>query len=112
MVGKSTHLHICKFAITNIREKPENFFYCSTRALTLVSAITLQTKVPLQKFPFLFIFIILWLEAGGIRSCPFFLHGLARANNPAVLFIYYDFADKLLSHSKLSADGYSISEID
>ena len=41
-----------------IQEKPVNFFYCSTRASTLVSAITLLTQVPLQKFPFLFIFII------------------------------------------------------
>ena len=47
-----------KFAITNIREKPVNFFYCSTRASTLFSAITLLTQSPLQKFPFLFIFII------------------------------------------------------
>ena len=50
-----------KFAITDIREKPVNFFYCSSRASTLVSAITLLTQVPLQKFPFLFIFTIPWL---------------------------------------------------
>ena len=47
-----------KFAVTDMREKPVNFFYCSTRASTLVSAITLQTLVPLQKFSFLFIIII------------------------------------------------------
>ena len=47
-----------KFAITDIREKPVNFFYCSTRASTLVSATILLTQVPLQKFPFLFISII------------------------------------------------------
>ena len=32
-----------KFAITDIREKPANFFYYSTRALTLVSATILLT---------------------------------------------------------------------
>ena len=41
-----------------MREKPVNFFYCSTRASTLVYAIILLTQVPLQKFLFLFIFII------------------------------------------------------
>ena len=49
-----------KFAITNIRENPVNFFYCSTRSSTLFSAKILQTQVPLQKFPFLFIFIVPW----------------------------------------------------
>ena len=34
------------------------FFCLSTRASTLVSAITLLTQVPLQKFPFLFISMI------------------------------------------------------
>ena len=47
-----------KLAITDIREKPVNFFCCLTQASTLVSAITLLTQVPLQKFPFLFIIII------------------------------------------------------
>ena len=47
-----------KFVITDIREKPVSFFHCSTRAPTLVSAIILLTQVPLQKFRFLFIFII------------------------------------------------------
>ena len=56
------HLKHSKFAITNIREKPVNFFYCSTRASTLVSAIYLKTQVPLQKFSFLFIIIISWLN--------------------------------------------------
>ena len=85
-----------KFAVTNIPEKPVNFFYCSTRALTLVSAIILLTQVPLQKFPFLFISIIpcchqplscveLWLYnyAINIHVCSFrakqraqsFMHG-------------------------------------
>ena len=49
-----------KFAITDMREKPVKFFYCSTQASTLVSAIILQTQVLLQKFPFLFIIIFLW----------------------------------------------------
>ena len=57
------------FAITNIREKPANFFYCSTPASTLVSAIILQTQVPLQKFPFLFIIIIPWLKLSGKCFC-------------------------------------------
>ena len=47
-----------KFAITDIREKPVNFFCCSTRTSTLVSAMTLLTQVPVQKFAFLFISII------------------------------------------------------
>ena len=47
-----------KFAITDIREKPVDFFYCSTRASALASTIILQTQVPSQKFPILFIYII------------------------------------------------------
>ena len=47
-----------KFAITDIREKPVNFFYCSAWASTLASATILLTQVPLQQFPFLFISII------------------------------------------------------
>ena len=63
-----------KLAITNIREKPGNFFYCSTRALTLVvSAIILLIEVPLQKFPFLFIFIIPWSKYLNYRSCGILL---------------------------------------
>ena len=65
MVGNSTHLQVIpqhpkhsKFAITDIREKAENFFYCLTRASNLVSAIILLTQVPLQKFPFLFLILI------------------------------------------------------
>ena len=67
MLGKSTNLAVIpaakhpkhsKFAITDIREKPVKFFYCPTRASTLVSAIILLTQVLLQKFPFLFIIII------------------------------------------------------
>ena len=67
MLGKSTHLQVIpvakhpkhsKFAITDIRVKPVNFFYCSTRASTLVSAIILLTQVSLQKFPLLYISII------------------------------------------------------
>ena len=52
------HSKLGKFAITNIREKPGNFFDCATQASTLFSAIIFQTQVPLQKFPFLFISII------------------------------------------------------
>ena len=52
------HPNHSKFAITDMREKPANLFSCSTRASTLVSAITLLTQVPVQKFPFLFMFII------------------------------------------------------
>ena len=68
MVGKSTHLHvisqqstqnIANFSITDILEKTCELFYCSTRTSTLVSAIILLTQVTLQKFPFLFISIIL-----------------------------------------------------
>ena len=39
------HQKHSKFAITDIREKPVNFFYCSTRALTLASATILLTQV-------------------------------------------------------------------
>ena len=52
------HTKHSKFAITDIREKPVNFCYCSTRASTLVSAIILPIQVPLEKFPFLFIITI------------------------------------------------------
>ena len=38
-----------KFAIIDTREKPVNFFYCSTRALTLVSARILLTQVSFAK---------------------------------------------------------------
>ena len=48
------HVKHSNFAIT----EPVNFFYCSTQAPTLVSAIILQTQIHSQKFPFLFIFII------------------------------------------------------
>ena len=59
-----------KFAITDIRKKPVNCFYCSTRASTLVPAIILLTQVPLQKFPFLFISIIPCLHSTYIfRVC-------------------------------------------
>ena len=64
-----------KFAITDIREKPVHFFYCSTRASTLVSAITLLTQVNLQKFPFLFIFIIPWFNCSTTFMVTFFISG-------------------------------------
>ena len=63
------HSKHSKFAITDIREKPVNFFYCSTRASTLVSAITLLTQVPLQKFPFLFIIEIPWIDKAKSSIC-------------------------------------------
>ena len=105
MVGKSTyfagypavkHPKYSKFAITDIREKPVNFFYCLTRASTLISTTILKIQVPLQKFPSLFISIIpcchqplscveLWLYnyAINIHVCSFrakqraqsFMHG-------------------------------------
>ena len=52
-----------KFVVTDIREKPVNFFYGLTPASTLVSAIILLTQVPVQKFPFLFISTIPWFNA-------------------------------------------------
>ena len=76
MVGKSArypaakHPKHSKFAITDIREKPVNFFCCSTRAPTLVFAITLLTQVPVQKFPFLFISIIPCLETSEPTAPP------------------------------------------
>ena len=47
-----------RYAITNMREKPVDFFCCSTRASILVFTITLLTQVSVQKFLFLFISII------------------------------------------------------
>ena len=52
MVGKSTHLQVItqqsaqkrnKFTITDMREKPEDFFYCTTRASVFNPAIILPT---------------------------------------------------------------------
>ena len=77
------HLKYSKFAITDIREKLVNFFYCSTRASTLVSATILLTQVPLQKFPFLFIIIILCLDT------------LFREDNSECLTIHFATAEKL-----------------
>ena len=78
MGGKSKHLQVIpqqstqnsKFAITDIREKPTILFYCSTRASTSVSAITLLTQDPLQKFPFLFIIIIPCYIQNKFRELP------------------------------------------
>ena len=52
---------ICHYKHTG---KTSELFHCLTRAPTLVCAITLLTQVPLQKFPFLFIFIIPCLDQG------------------------------------------------
>ena len=43
-----------KLAVTNVREKPVNFFNETARASTLTPAIILQTWLLLQKFPFLY----------------------------------------------------------
>ena len=43
-----------QIAVTDMREKPVNFFNGTPQALTLAPAITLLTWVPLQKFPSLF----------------------------------------------------------
>ena len=68
-LGKCTHLQVIVQQITQntanlplqtYGKKPVNSLYCSTRVSTLVSAIVLQTQVPLQMFPFLFIIIIPW----------------------------------------------------
>ena len=55
------------YFFTNIREKPVNLFYCSTQASTLVSAVSLLTQVPLQKFLFLLIIISPWTDQGIIN---------------------------------------------
>ena len=64
MVRKSTHLQVIpqqstekgrKFATTDVREKPVDFFCCATWALTLSPAIILSTQAPLQKFPFMLV---------------------------------------------------------
>ena len=82
MVGNSTRLQVipqqstqntANFPITDIREKPVNFFHCSTRVPTLVSAITLLTQVPWKKFPFLFIIIIPWKSVHRFESCKLLL---------------------------------------
>ena len=60
IIEKSTRLQVIpqqSTQNTEIREKPVNFFSCSTRASPLASAVTLLTQVPLQKFPFLYLFI-------------------------------------------------------
>ena len=68
MLGKSTHLQVipqqstqntANLPLQTCKKTSEHFFYCSTRASALVSAIILSTQVPLQKFPILFIIIIL-----------------------------------------------------
>ena len=45
-----------QIAVTDTREKPVDFFYGIAQVLALASAITLLTRVPLQKFPLLFNF--------------------------------------------------------
>ena len=56
---------LSKFAITDMRQKTVDFFYCTARASTLVPAIILLIEAPLQKFPF----IIPWLYVWAFQSC-------------------------------------------
>ena len=42
-----------KFMVTDIREKPVEFFYDTARVSTLAPEIILLTEVSLQKFPFM-----------------------------------------------------------
>ena len=95
MVRKSTRLQVSpqpakhpkhsKFAIIDIREKPVNVFYCSTLASTLVSAITLLTQVPVQKFPFLFIFIIPCIMLSIQQSTWFHQYNIQNASRKQLL---------------------------
>ena len=48
------HQKHSKFAITDMQEKAMDFIYCTTQTLTLTLAVILLTRVPLQKFQFLF----------------------------------------------------------
>ena len=62
MLGKSTHLQVIpqqstqndQLAVTDLREKPVDFFNDTARAAALAFAISLATWVPLRKFPFLY----------------------------------------------------------
>ena len=49
-----------KLAVTDIRQKPVDFFNNTTRAPTLALAIIFKTQVSLQKFPFLVTYTISW----------------------------------------------------
>ena len=49
-----------KLAVTDIRQKPVDFFNNTTRAPTLALEIIFKTQVPLQKFPFLVRHTIPW----------------------------------------------------
>ena len=50
-----------QLAVTDIREKPVDFFNNTARASTLALAIIFKIQVPLQKFPFLLRYTIPWL---------------------------------------------------
>ena len=72
MVGKSARLAVipqqstqntANLLLQTYEKNQWTFFCCSTRASTLVFAITLLTQVPVQKFPFLFISLIPWLNS-------------------------------------------------
>ena len=69
ILGKSAHLQIipqqstqntANLLLQTYEKNQWTFFCCSTRASTLVFAITLLTQVLVQKFLFLFISIIPW----------------------------------------------------
>ena len=81
-----------KFAIRDMREKPVNLFYCSTRASILVFAITLPTQVPLQKFPFLFLFIIPCINTNAFVSIyhPYYVCELNITVTEAVITGLYE----------------------
>ena len=53
MLSRSKAPKIQQVAVTDMHEKPMDFFYGTARALTLASAIILLTWIPLQQFPFL-----------------------------------------------------------
>ena len=61
MVGKSTQLQVIsqqstqhsKLAVTDIRQKPVDFFNNTAWASPLALAIILKIQIPLQKFSFL-----------------------------------------------------------
>ena len=53
MLPRSKAPKCSKFGVTNMREKPVDFFYSAAWASTLASKTILLTQVPLPKFSFL-----------------------------------------------------------
>ena len=87
---------ICHYRHTR---KTSELFYCLTRASTLVSATTLLTQVPLQKFPLRFIYTIPWQTKElqiNLYSFNYLLKQLLQ-----VIFIY-KYMQKLTSLSDLA----------